>query len=34
MKGKKTDTEMPPLTKRPSEVGYWKLNEIPGSGGC
>ena len=21
-----------PSTKRPSEVGYWKLNEIPGNG--
>ena len=24
----------PPLTKRPSEVGYWKLNEIQGSSEC
>ena len=30
MKGKLT----PPLTKRPSEVGFWKLNEMPRSGGC
>ena len=34
MKGKTTDSLKPPLTKSPSEVGYWKLNEIPGSGEC
>ena len=31
MKGKITDRLKSPLTKRPSEVGHWKLNEMPGS---
>ena len=31
MKGKITDSLKPSLTKKPSEVGYWKLNEMPGS---
>ena len=34
MKGKITNSLKPPLTKRAFEVGYWKLNEMPGSGGC
>ena len=34
MKDKITDSLKPPLTKRPSELGYWKLNEMPGSGEC
>ena len=34
MKGKITDSLKPPLTKTPSEVGYWKLNEMPESGEC
>ena len=34
MKGKITDSLKPPSTKSPSEVGYWKLNEIPGSSKC
>ena len=34
MKGKITDSLKPPLTKRPSERGYWKLNEMLGSGEC
>ena len=34
MKGKITDSLKPPLTKRPSEVGCWKLNEMPESGEC
>ena len=34
MKGKITYSLKPPLTKRPSEVGYWKLNEMPGSSAC
>ena len=29
MKSKTTDSLKPPLMKRPSEVGYWKLNEMP-----
>ena len=33
MKGKLTNSLKPPLTKRPSEVGYWELNEMTGSGG-
>ena len=33
MKGKITDSLNPPLTKSPSEVGYWKLNEMPESSG-
>ena len=32
MKGKKTDSLKPSLMKRSSEVGCWKLNELPGSG--
>ena len=32
MKGKITGSLKPQLTKRPSEVGYWELNGIPGSG--
>ena len=32
MKGKITESLKPQLTKRPSEVGYWELNGIPGSG--
>ena len=34
MKGKITYCLKPLLTKRPSEVGYWKLNEMPGSSEC
>ena len=34
MKGKITNSLKPPLMKRPSEAGYWELNEMPGSGGC
>ena len=34
MKGKTTYSLKPPLTKRPSEVGYWKLDEKPESGEC
>ena len=34
MKGAITNSLKPPLTKRLSEVGYWELNEMPGSGGC
>ena len=34
MKGEITDSLKPPLTKKPSEVGYWKLNEMPGSSEC
>ena len=34
MKGKITNSLRPPLTKRPSEVGYCELNEMLGSGGC
>ena len=34
MKGKITDSLKPPLTKKPSEVGYWKLNEMPGKSEC
>ena len=34
MKGKITNSLKPPLTKRLFKVGYWKLNEISGSGGC
>ena len=34
MEGKITDTLKPLLTKRSSEVGYWKLNEMPGRGEC
>ena len=34
MKDKITDSFKSPLTKRPSEVGYWKLNEMPGSNEC
>ena len=34
MKGKITDRLKPRLTKRPSEVGYWKLNEMAGSSEC
>ena len=33
MKGKATDSLKPPLTKRPSDVVYWELNEMSGSGG-
>ena len=25
---------MPSLTKRPSELGYWKMHDMPGSGEC
>ena len=32
MKGKITDSLKPSLMKRSSEVGCWKLNELPGSG--
>ena len=31
MKDKITDSLKPALLKRPSDVGYWKLNEMPGS---
>ena len=34
MEGKITDSLKPPLTKRPSKVGYWKLNEMTGSSDC
>ena len=34
IKGKITDSLKPPLTKRLSEVSYWKLNEMPGSSEC
>ena len=34
MKSKTTDSLKPPLMKRPSEVGYWKLNEMPVSDEC
>ena len=34
MKGKITDSLKPPLTKRPSVVGYWKLKEMLGSSEC
>ena len=34
MKGKISISLKPPLTKRPSEVCFWKLNNTPGSGGC
>ena len=34
MKGKRTNSLKPPLTKSPSEIGYWELNEVPRSGGC
>ena len=34
MKGKITYSLKPPLMKRPSGVGYWKLNEMPGSSEC
>ena len=29
-----TDSLKPSLTKIPSEVGYWKLNEMPGTSDC
>ena len=32
MKSKITDSLKPTLMKRHSQVGYWKLNEMPGSG--
>ena len=32
MKGKISDSLKPSLMKRSSEVGCWKLNELPGSG--
>ena len=28
------DSLNPPLTKKPSEEGYWKLNKMPGSSEC
>ena len=34
MKNKINNTFKAPLTKRFSEVGYWELNEVPGSDGC
>ena len=34
MRGKLTNSLKPPLTKRTSDIGYWKLNEMPGSSGC
>ena len=34
MKGEITFSLKPPLTKRPSVVGYWKVNEMPGSNKC
>ena len=34
MKGKITNSLKPPLKKRPSEVGYWEMSEMSGSGGC
>ena len=34
MKGKISNSLKPPLTKRTSEIDYWKLNDIPGSGEC
>ena len=32
MKGKMTNSLKPPLTKTPSEISYWELNEMPGTG--
>ena len=34
MKGKISNSLKPPLTKRTSEIDYWNLNDIPGSGEC
>ena len=34
MKGEITFSLKPPLTKRLSVVGYWKVNEMPGSNKC
>ena len=34
MNGKLIDSLKPLLTKNSSEVGYWKLNEMPGSSKC
>ena len=34
MKDKITDSLQPPLMKRSSNVGYWKLNEMPRSSEC
>ena len=34
MEGKIINSLKPPLTKRASEEGYCKLNEMPRSGGC
>ena len=34
MKGKIRDSLKSPLTKIPTEIGYWKLNMMPGSGEC
>ena len=34
LKGTITNSLKPPLAKRPSEVDYWKLNEMTGSVGC
>ena len=34
MKGKITNSLKSPLSERPSEVGYWEMNEMSGSGGC
>ena len=34
MKCKISNSLKPPLTKRPSEEGYWELNEMLQSDGC
>ena len=34
IKNKITESLKPPLMKRLSDIGYWKLNEMPGSSEC
>ena len=34
MKRKLTNSLKPRLTKNPSELGYWELNEMLGTSGC
>ena len=34
MKDEITDSLKPPLMKRSSDIGYWKLNEMPASNEC
>ena len=34
MKGKISNSLNPPLTKMPSELSYWGLNDMPGISGC